>query len=105
MPTTHDECVRDEALRRQAVGRRPDGTPKDTGEVRVARATWRPAHCRAATINYELRVLFTFFLWAIKRNYLFLNPVAPVERFRVPKRALPKFMTTEELDEVLHGLR
>jgi integrase len=48
-------------------------------------------------VNYELRVLFTFFLWAIRRNLLFLNPVATVERFRVPKRALPKFMTAEDL--------
>ena len=49
------------------------------------------------TINYELRVLFTFFHWAVKRNHLFLNPVATVERFRLPKRAVPKFMTSEEL--------
>lgn len=49
------------------------------------------------TINYELRVLFTFFHWSIRRNYLFLNPAATVERFRLPKRALPKFMTSDEL--------
>jgi integrase len=49
------------------------------------------------TINYELRVLFTFFQWAVRRNYLFLNPAATVERFRIPKRAIPKFMTSEEL--------
>jgi integrase len=49
------------------------------------------------TINLELRVLFTFFHWCGKRNLLFLNPAQPVERFRLPKRALPRFMTTEEL--------
>lgn len=49
------------------------------------------------TVNYELRVLFTFFHWATKRNYLFLNPSAPVERFRLPKRVIPKFMTSDEL--------
>ena len=49
------------------------------------------------TINYELRVLFTLFLWAIRHNYLFFNPAATVERFRLPKRALPKFMTADEL--------
>lgn len=49
------------------------------------------------TINLELRVLFTFFHWCVKRNLLFLNPAQPVERFRLPKRALPKFMTTEDL--------
>jgi integrase len=97
VPTTSDERARDEALRRQAVGRRPEGTPKERakfgwlGRHGVRRSVGLP------TINYELRVLFTFCLWSIKRNYLFLNPVAPVERFRVPKRALPKFMTKEEL--------
>ena len=30
---------------------------------------------------------------------MFLNPVALVDRFRVPKRVLPKFMTTEELKQ------
>lgn len=34
---------------------------------------------------------------AVKRNHLFLNPVALVERFRAPKRVLPKFITTEQL--------
>jgi integrase/recombinase XerD len=49
------------------------------------------------TVNYELETLRTFFLWAIKRNYLFVNPMHNVERFKLPKRALPKFMTAEEL--------
>jgi len=49
------------------------------------------------TVNYELETLRTFFLWSIKRNYLFVNPMQHVERFRLPKRSLPKFMTTEEL--------
>jgi integrase/recombinase XerD len=49
------------------------------------------------TVNYELETLRTFFLWAVKRNYLFTAPTETVERFRLPKRSLPKFMTTEEL--------
>lgn len=49
------------------------------------------------TVNYELRTLKTFFLWAKKRNMLFANPSLDVEPFRVPKRALPKFFTKEEL--------
>lgn len=49
------------------------------------------------TINFELRVLFTFFNWSVKRNLLFLNPSQGIERFRIPKRALPKFMTSEDL--------
>jgi integrase len=44
-------------------------------------------------------VLFTFFHWAIKRNYLFLNPAANIERFRLPKRVIPKFLTSEELQK------
>ena len=49
------------------------------------------------TVNYELETLRTFFLWAVKRNYLFAAPTENVERFRLPKRSLPKFMTSEEL--------
>jgi integrase len=49
------------------------------------------------TINYELQVLRTFFRWCVGRNYLSVNPATPVERLRIPKRALPKFLTTEEL--------
>lgn len=54
-------------------------------------------HVSQRTVNYELRVLFTFFRWAIARNFLFINPCAQVERFRISKRALPKFMTSEDL--------
>ncbi len=49
------------------------------------------------TVNYELQALATFFRWAVKQNLIFANPAEPVERFRLPKRSLPKFMTTEEL--------
>jgi len=49
------------------------------------------------TVNYELRALSTFFRWAKRRNLLLYDPVENVERFRIPKRALPKFMTAEEL--------
>ena len=59
----------------------------------------------ARTINYELRCLFTFFRWAIKQNLLFVNPVANIEKFRVPKRSLPRFMTSEELREFFAACR
>lgn len=49
------------------------------------------------TVNYELRVLGTLFRWAVKRNLLFVDPSSGVERFRIPKRALPKFLTTDQL--------
>lgn len=94
---TAEEVNREQALRRQVVGRRKEGTAKDR-----AKFGWLGRHgvqstVSPRTINYELRVLFTFFHWAIKRNHLFLNPVTLVERFRVPKRVLPKFLTAEEL--------
>ena len=49
------------------------------------------------TINYELRCLFMFFRWCIRQNHLFANPVANVEKFRIPKRSLPRFRTSDEL--------
>ena len=59
----------------------------------------RPIRARVSTrtVNYELRCLFTFFRWANKQNHLFANPVANVEKFRIPKQALPRFMTSDEL--------
>jgi integrase len=94
---TTEDRTREEALRKQAVGRTGRCTPTDRaqfgwlGRHRIRKRVSLP------TINYELRALFTFCQWAIKRNHLFINPVAAVERFRVPKRALPKFMTKDEL--------
>jgi integrase len=49
------------------------------------------------TINYELRVIATFLRWTVRRNLLFVNPTVSVERLRVPKRALPKFLTADQL--------
>jgi len=57
------------------------------------------------TVNYELRVLDTFFRWAIRHNHLFINPAALVERFRIPKRALPKFLTVDELTRLFEACR
>ena len=95
--STEEDRSREEALRQQVIGRRPGGLPKAR-----AKFGWLGRHgvrerVGLPTINYELRTLFTFCQWAIKQNHLFLNPVTSVERFRVAKRALPRFMTTEEL--------
>ena len=49
------------------------------------------------TVNYELRTLGTFFSWAVKNNLLTVNPATNIERFRIPKRAVPKFMTSDDL--------
>jgi len=94
---TEDELKREQALRSRVGQVETKGAPK-----RRAQFGWLGRHgvrskVSPRTINYELRALFTFFQWAIKRNYLFLNPAASIERFRVPKRALPKFMTAQEL--------
>jgi integrase len=57
------------------------------------------------TVNYELRVMATFFGWAIRNNLLTVNPALTVERFRIPKRALPKFMTSEDLKKFFSACR
>ena len=49
------------------------------------------------TINYELQCIHTFFRWAIRQNYLFCNPMSPVELFRLPRKTLPKFVTASDL--------
>jgi integrase/recombinase XerD len=49
------------------------------------------------TINYELQVLRTFFRWAVRRNHLFVNPASQVERLRIPKRSIPRFLTSDQL--------
>jgi integrase/recombinase XerD len=55
------------------------------------------------TINYELRTVATFFGWAIKNNLLTVNPAGMIERFRVPKRVVPKFMTSEDLKKFFNA--
>ena len=55
------------------------------------------------TVNYELQVLHTFFRWAITSNQLLTNPASVVERLRIPKRALPKFLTVDELKKLLEA--
>jgi site-specific recombinase XerD len=62
----------------------------------LGRKRFRPT-VAPRTVNYELQVLRTFFRWAVMRNYLFVNPTVTVERLRMPKQALPKFLTSEQL--------
>jgi len=52
-----------------------------------------------------LRCLFTFFRWAVKQNHLFVNPVTNIEKFRVPKRSLPRFMASEEIRKFFAACR
>jgi integrase/recombinase XerD len=74
------------------------------GEAHADRASMgalgsRPLKERVSlrTVHYEIEVLRTFFRFAVKRNYLFANPMEQVEGLHLPKRSLPKFMTAEEL--------
>jgi site-specific recombinase XerD len=95
---TSEDAVREQHLRLQVATR----AARNAGAKARAQFGWLGRHgvrtrISQRTINYELRVLFTFCHWAIKRNHLFLNPCGPVERFRLPKRVIPKFLTSEEL--------
>lgn len=88
---------REQELRLEIARNRQEGTATDKG-----RLGWLGRHgIRAAvthrTINYELRALTTFFRWAIKQNYAFIDPAKVVERFRLSKRSIPRFMTSEDL--------
>src|SRR5258708_12824641 len=94
---TTEEMNREQALRLLATGRRKEGTPNERAKFSWLGHRRIKAHVSPRTINYELRTLGTFFLWAINRNYLFLNPAAPVERFLTYNRVLPNFMTSAEL--------
>lgn len=92
-----EEKRREEELRESLVANPTASSPQEN-----AKYGWLGRHALRAkvsqrTVNYELRVMFTFFRWCIRKNYLFVNPSTLVERFRLPKRALPKFMTSEDL--------
>lgn len=56
-----------------------------------------------ATVNYELRVIGTFCRWAVRHNHLFVNPATNIERFRIPKRALPKFLPADQLKRLFEA--
>lgn len=96
-PKAGDDAEREQKLR-QHLAKHPKTSERKgnahygwLGRKRLARKVTKQ------TVNYELRTLRTFFLWAKKRNLLFMNPAQDVELFRVPKRALPKFFTKDEL--------
>lgn len=54
----------------------------------------------ARTVNYELRCLTTFFMWARRQNLIFVNPASAIEKFRVPRRALARFLTSGQLQKL-----
>lgn len=93
--TDRDSQRRDANLRAQKGKQSP--TRRDNAKFGwLGRKPFRPA-VTPRTVNYELQVLRTFFRWAVRRNHLFINPTVTVERLRVPKRSMPKFLTAEQL--------
>ena len=94
---TESDIRREQELRLQVTG--PGRGVDAKGRAKFGWLGHRGINAKVSprTINYELRALFTLFQWAVKRNRLFLNPAATVERFRLPKRVMPKFLTSEEL--------
>ena len=95
---SEDEHVRrrETELRLQAAGSKA-ATRKDNAKFGWLGRKKLRSKVTARTVNYELQVLRTFFRWAVARNHLFVNPAAGAERFRIPKRVLPKFLTVEQL--------
>lgn len=76
-------------------------TPRDNGRFGWLGRKRLKARIMPTTVNYELRVIGTFFRWAVRHNVLFVSPATTIERFRVPKRALPKFLSTDQLKKLL----
>ena len=90
---------REQRLRQKLTGQSSAGGPRANAKYGWLGRKRLHAHVTERTINYELQCLQTFFRWAIKRNYLFSNPASVVERFRIPKKSLPKFMTSPDLQQ------
>ena len=88
---------RDAALRRETAASPTAPTHKDNAKFGwLGRKRFKPS-IAPRTINYELQVLRTFCRWAVRRNVLVVNPTSLVERLRISTRALPKFLTAEQL--------
>ena len=96
-PRSEDEIERERRLRQEL-----ETHSRSTGRRTNAQYGWlgrKRLHPRVGktTINYEVQCLRTFFGWAVRQNYLFTNPATLVERLRVPRKALPKFLTSDDL--------
>ncbi len=91
----HQAHQRDAELRAQTGGK----SPLRANNAKfgwLGRKRFRPT-IAPRTVNYELQTIRAFFQWAVRRNYLFVNPATEVERLRISKRAVPKFLTSEQL--------
>ncbi len=86
---------READLRAQTGGKSP-GRKHNAKFGWLGRKRFRPS-VAPRTVNYELQTIRTFFQWAVRRNHLFVNPATEVERLRISKRVVPKFLTSEQL--------
>lgn len=102
-PPTEAEEQREQALRVVVAQRAKAQTRQDNAKFGWLGRKRLSATVTQRTVNYELQVLHTFLRWAITSNQLFTNPASMVERFRIPKRALPKFLTVDELQKLFEA--
>ena len=104
---SRDDQARDAGLKRAMDERRalppPEGTHQRADNAKYGWLGRKRLHPQVGerTINYELRALDTFFRWAIRQNYLFVNPASLVERFRIPRPTIPKFLTVTEVQALM----
>jgi integrase len=95
-----EERRREDVLRRRLAKEKFRKRPGARGKYGwLGRHPMRPK-VTARTINFELRTLTTFSRWARRQNLIFVNPASAVEKLRVPSRALPRFLTSEQLKRV-----
>ena len=94
---TEKDARREAQLREELESNPKSGSPQANAKYGWLGRKKLQQKVTQKTINYELQCLHTFLQWAIKQNYLFANPATPVERFRLSKKTLPKFMTSEDL--------
>jgi integrase/recombinase XerD len=94
-----EDSAREQALHLELAQVRRKERPLERGRFGWLGRHGIRARVSHRTINYELNVLTTFFRWAIKKNYAFIDPGTNVEKFRIPKRSIPRFMTADELKQ------
>jgi integrase len=99
---SEEERTREEALRKELRENPRSASPQANAKYGWLGRKRLQQKVTQKTINYEIQCLHTFLHWAIRQNYLFSNPATSVERFRVSKRSLPRFMTSEDLRKFFH---
>lgn len=91
--------IREAKLRGEANGQKVLTRQQNAKFGWLGRKKLRPS-ITPRTVNYELCVLSTFFRWAIAKNFLFVDPTTIIERFRISRKALPKFLTSDQLTKL-----